>query len=66
MDSLVKSNFTPKNEVKADDAPPDATTEYEKKAIENIGGSMVFVERRKLYWTGKDDELVKVGYPKLT
>lgn len=27
-------------------------SDYEKKAIESIGGSMVFVERKKVYWDG--------------
>mgnify|MGYP001578881070 CR=1 FL=1 len=45
---LLKANFQPQREVLADDAKPDATAEYEKKALENIAGSMVFVERKRL------------------
>ena len=45
---LLRANFQPQREVKADETPPDATAEYEKKALENIAGSMVFVERKKL------------------
>ena len=45
---LLKANFKPQREVKADEPTPDATADYEKKALENIAGSMVFVERKKL------------------
>ncbi len=47
-EGLLKANFKPQHEVKADEAKRDATAEYEKKALENIAGSMVFVERKKL------------------
>lgn len=45
---LLKATFKPQREVVADEPKPDATAEYEKKALENIAGSMVFVERKKL------------------
>ena len=46
---LLKSTFTTKGEVTKDETPPDPKAEFEKKALESIGGSMVFVERKKLY-----------------
>ena len=51
---LLKATFKPKQEVKAEESQPDPKAEYRKKAIESIGGSMVFVERQKLYWDGSD------------
>ena len=50
---MLKANFHVKGEVKADEPKPDPVGEYRKKAIESIGGSMVFVERQALYWDGK-------------
>ncbi len=50
---MIKGNFTPKEQVKKDETPPDPQEEYEKKARESIGGSMVFVERNKLFWKKK-------------
>lgn len=50
---LIKANFQVKEEVKKDETAPDTKAEFRKKAIENIGGSMVFVEREQLYWDGK-------------
>ena len=47
---LLKSNFKPKATVDSEETPQDVSKEYEKKALENIGGSMVFVERKKLTW----------------
>ena len=46
--SLIKSNFETKKDVLPDETETDETKEYEKKAIESIGGSMVFVERKTL------------------
>ena len=53
MTELLKSNFPPKQQVLADEPPQDKTAEYEKKALENISGSMVFVERKRLVWDKK-------------
>ena len=50
---LLKGNFKPQHEVPAEEEKADPKAEYEKKAKESIGGSMVFVERKKLYHDGK-------------
>lgn len=47
MDDLLKANFEPKEQVKAE-SRSDPKSEYKKKAMESIGGSMVFVERELL------------------
>jgi len=49
---LIKSTFALKKNVESEQKE-DKQAEYEKKAIESIGGSMVFVERKKIYWDGK-------------
>ena len=53
---LLKANFKPAAEVKKDEPAPDPKAEYRKRAIESIGGSMVFVERQELYWDGRDEK----------
>jgi hypothetical protein len=52
MSELLKGNFMVKNKVKINEENEDVDTmnEYRKKALESIGGSMVFVERDKLFW----------------
>ena len=61
--SLLKSNF-PTKELKPDEAKPlDQTAEFERKAKESIGGSMVFTERRLKYWNGVDDVEQVSGTP---
>lgn len=45
---LLRGNFKAQREVKKDEEKKDERAEYEKKAKESIGGSMVFVERKKL------------------
>lgn len=52
---LLRSNF-PVKEVKPEEPELDPKTEFERKAKESIGGSMVFTERRLKYWDGKDDK----------
>ena len=65
MSELLKGNFTVKNKVEVNVENEEAHTmnEFRKKALESIGGSMVFVERDKLFWDddsieddSKDDE----------
>lgn len=46
---MLRGNFKPKAEVTKEEKQPDAKEEFERKAKESIGGSMVFVERKKLY-----------------
>lgn len=46
---LIKANFDVK-QVQADESQPDPKAEYRKKAIESIGGSMVFVDRETLHY----------------
>ena len=58
MSDLLKGNFEVKNKVVANEERDEAAefkNQYRKKALESIGGSMVFVEREKLFWDGTDD-----------
>lgn len=53
MSSLLRGNFKVQNEVVASEfesANTNFNDEFRKKAMESIGGSMVFVEREKLFW----------------
>lgn len=45
---MLKGNFKPQAEVPKEETPIDPKAEYRKKAIESIGGSMVFVDRETL------------------
>lgn len=53
MSELLKSNFKMKANVSGQPIVSSPQSEFEKKARESIGGSMVFVERSKLIWDGK-------------
>lgn len=46
--NMLKGNFKAKGEVLKEEAPADPKAEYRKKALESVGGSMVFVERELL------------------
>lgn len=52
MSELLKGNFAVKRKVEVNEKneAPDLASEFRKKALESIGGSMVFVEREKLFW----------------
>ena len=57
MNELLKGNFQVKRKVEIKVTKDDAAEfreEFRKKALESIGGSMVFVEREKLFWDGDD------------
>ena len=53
MSELLKGNFKVKREINVSETKDEAAefkNEFRKKALESIGGSMVFVEREKLFW----------------
>ena len=57
MTGLLKGNFDVKRKVESNEQRDEAAelkNEFRKKALESIGGSMVFVEREKLFWEDTD------------
>lgn len=56
MSGLLKGNFDVKRKVESSeqDEPQTIESEFRRKALESIGGSMVFVERNKLFWEDPD------------
>ena len=55
MANLLKGNYEVKTKVIDKKEKNDDDGGYKEKALNSIGGSMVFVERKKLYWDGNDD-----------
>lgn len=59
MSSFLKGNFEVKHKVEDKKETSEADRlkeEFRKKALESIGGSMVFVERSKLFWEESAEE----------
>lgn len=57
MTGLLKGNFDVKRNVESNeeiDELNELKSEFRKKALESLGGSMVFVEREKLFWEDTD------------
>ena len=57
MTELLKGNFEVKRKVESNqqkDGSAELKREFRKKALESIGGSMVFVEREKPFWEDND------------
>jgi hypothetical protein len=58
MSNLLKGNFTTKKQVEVKKEDTEAGTlqdEFKKAALNSIGGSMVYVERTDLTWSGDDE-----------
>ena len=54
---ILKGNYEVKSQPKIekkDETKPKLNEKFRKKAIENIGGSMVFVERKIMLWDGSE------------
>lgn len=54
---ILKGNYEVKAQPKIekkDEIKPKLNEKFRKKAIENIGGSMVFVERKTMLWDGSE------------
>lgn len=55
MNGFLKGNYKVDKEIVDEgDVKKD---EFREKALSSIGGSMVFVERNKMIWTGDDDDV---------
>jgi len=57
MSELMKGNFEVKRKLAVTDVSDDSAdfkNEFKRKALESIGGSMVFVEREMLLWENTD------------
>lgn len=60
MSDFLKGNYKVDKEIVAESNEKEtAKDEFKKKALNSIGGSMVFVERDKYVWKGDDDEQEK-------
>jgi hypothetical protein len=57
MNELLRGNFDVKRKVELTEKRDEAAelvSEFRQKALASIGGSMVFVEREKLFWEDTD------------
>ncbi|WP_164718228.1 hypothetical protein [Colwellia sp. Arc7-635] len=58
MSNLLKGNFTTKKQVEAKKEDHESSSlqdEFKKAALNSIGGSMSYVERTDLTWSGDDE-----------
>ena len=55
MPDLLKGNFDPKKNVKAEIAQEDDLEQrFEKEAMKHLGGSIAFVAKKKIKWKKVD------------
>ena len=57
-DDILKGNFKIQNKIKDEkidiDKKEDIKQKLKEKALASLGGSMVYVERDKLFWDGSE------------
>ena len=60
MTDILRGNYELKKNIKREDHIDEIgdAALLKKKAFHSIGGSMVFVERKKAYWDGEVDRKV--------
>ena len=61
MSEYLKGNYRVKKDIKEEEnqdknKSKNSKDEYKKKAIESVGGSMVFIERDLMVWDGELDD----------
>ena len=56
MNKILKGNYELNTEIENPDLEKSDESEYRRKAINSIGGSMVYVERTPLKWDGKKEK----------
>jgi len=57
MDNFLKGNYVVEEDIV--DTVSNKKNEYEEKAKNSIGGSMVFLEKNKMIWTGDKEQEIK-------
>jgi hypothetical protein len=61
MSQILRGNFTTKKSVTPDVQAPTLEQQFEREALKRLGGSIAFVSKKKLLWTGDDGAVVKGG-----
>lgn len=56
MSEFLKGTYDVDKEIVEEETENSAQDEFKKKALNSIGGSMVFVEREIYTWTGDEEE----------
>jgi hypothetical protein len=52
MSQILRGNFTTKKSVTPDVEAPTLEQQFEREALKRLGGSIAFVSKKKLLWTG--------------
>ena len=59
MSKFLKGTYDLDKEIVEEKKTESAKDEFKKKALNSIGGSMVFVEREQYVWNGDEEESEK-------
>ena len=53
MSEVLRGNFATKRKVDPESKAPSLEEQFEREALKRLGGSIAFVSRKKLLWTGE-------------
>ena len=56
MNDFLKGNYSIDVEISEYENEIEKKDEFRKNVLNSIGGSMVFVERKKMVWNGDEDD----------
>ena len=56
MNDILKGNYKLNTKIEKINSDSSNESEYRRKAINSIGGSMVYVERTPLKWNGNKED----------
>jgi len=52
MNKILRGNFEPAKSVEVEQHKDTLEDQFEREALKRLGGSIAFVSRKKLLWTG--------------
>lgn len=52
MNKILRGNFEPAKPVEVEQHKDTLEDQFEREALKRLGGSIAFVSRKKLLWTG--------------
>lgn len=59
MTDVLRGNFKPRQDVSVKAEEPKLEDRFERQALKRLGGSIAFVSRKRLLWTGEKPDSPK-------
>lgn len=56
VNKILRGNFEPAKQVDVEQQQATLEDQFEREALKRLGGSIAFVSRKKLLWTGEPSD----------